>query len=358
MAVYRPTYATRESVKRALDVKVTARNDWQVDDAIQAASEELEGFLHRQFYPVIETRYVDWPNWQATYPWKVYLDAAELADVTVNVPVVTSGGNVIDNADIFWGSPLYTPPYTYFQLNTSTSATFGQGNTPQRDIAITGTYGYWILSAPADVLAAAVSTTSATAITVTGACTVAAGVGDNLLIGSERMLVADKAMASTGQTQQGSGVTSANTADVALEVSDGTQFASGETLQLDAEQVLVTSIAGDVLTVIRAWNGTVLATHSGATIYGLRTLTVERGALGTTAATYADGTAISVHVVPRLVAQLARAHAMDQVLQETGGYSRQQGSGQSKQAVLGVNIPALRDRVYSTYGRKARSRTV
>lgn len=357
MSIYRPCYATRESVKRALDVKSTARADWQVDEAIQSSSESVEGTLHRVFYPTTAVRYVDWPNSQATYPWRVYLDEAEIADVTVNVPVVTSGGNVIPNADIFWGNPRYAPPYTYFELNRASNATFGQGNTPQWDIGIAASFGFWIQSAPADVLAAAVSTTAATAITVTGACTAAVGVGDNILIGAERMLVTDKAMADTGQAQQ-SGLTTANTADVALGVSAGADYANGEILQLDAEQLLVTSVAGNTLTVVRAWNGSVLATHSGAEVYGLRTLTVQRGALGTTAATYPNGAAIAVHVAPRLVAALSRAKAMYQILGEQSGYTMTRSSGQAKSAKAGISIPDLETDCYQTYGRKARQRTV
>ena len=357
MSIYRPCYATRESVKRALDMKLTARNDWQVDDAIQAGSEEAEKLLHRKFFPQIDTRYVDWPNFQAAYPWTVYLDEAELADVTVNVPVVTSGGNVIPNADIFWGNPRYAPPYTYFELNRASNATFGQGNTPQRDIGLTGTFGYWIQSMPADMLAGSVSTTTANSILVTGACTATVGVGDNVLIGSERMLIVEKEMADTGQAQQ-SGLTTANTNDVALGVGDGADYATGEILQLDAEQLLVTSITGNLLTVIRAWNGTPIAAHTGAEIYGLRTLIVQRAALGTTAATYADGTALAVHVCPRLVTQLSRAHAINQVMQELGAYARTQGSGAAKQGQIGQNIPGLAQRCYDAYARSARSRTV
>jgi hypothetical protein len=357
MVIYRPCYCTRESVKRALDMKLTARNDWQVDDAIQAGSEFVDKFLHRVFYPMIDTRWVDWPNFQAAYPWTVYLDAAELADVTVNVPVVTSGGNVIANSDIFWGNPRYTPPYTYFELNRASSASFGQGPTPQRDIAITGTYGYWIETAPGGTLAAAVSTTGATAITVTGACTATVGVGDNVLIGAERMLIIDKAMADTGQAQV-SGLSTAATNDVLLGVTNGTAYANGEILQLDAEQLLVTSIAGNTLTVIRSWNGTVLAAHAGAEVYGLRTLTVQRAALGTTAATYANGTALALHVNPRLVAQLTRAYAIDEVMQELGAYSRTQGSGPAKQGEIGLGIPGLAQRCYDSYARSARSRVV
>src|SRR5690606_22447868 len=57
-----PWYTTRETVKAALDYKETARNDAQVDRAIESASRAVEGLLHRRFYPETATRYFDWPN--------------------------------------------------------------------------------------------------------------------------------------------------------------------------------------------------------------------------------------------------------------------------------------------------------
>ena len=48
---------------------------------------------------------------------------------------------------------------------------------------------------------------------------------------------------------------------------DGTAYDVGQTLLIDAEQLEVTAIASNTLTVVRAVNGTTAATHSnGATI--------------------------------------------------------------------------------------------
>lgn len=360
MTISRVCYVTRESVKRALDVKSTARADWQIDEAIQSATDSVEGFLHRTFYPVIDTRYWDWPNFQSAYPWRIWFDANELADVTVNVPVVTTGGNIIPNSDIFWGHPQYSPPYGYMELSRATSATFGQGDTPQRDVAITGTYGFNIQTAAAGNLASALPDTTSTYILVNSQCTVVSGVGDNILIDSERFIVTDKMMTDTGQVQQGSGLTTANTNDVTLQVTTGSDYSVNEVLLLDSESVLVTNISGNYLTVKRAWDGSVIAAHSGAEIYGLRTLVVERGALGTTAATHLDSEAVYVHVVPRLVAQLARAEAIEQLLGEQSGYAKQPSPGGSKgtTTTIGIGIDSIRDRAYTAFARQARQRVV
>lgn len=356
MTITRPVYCTREEVKGAGDIKSTARNDEQVDIALESAADSVEGLLHRVFYPTLDTRYVDWPNFQNTYPWKIYLDAAELADITSIVPVVTSGGNVIPAGDIFWGSPRYVPPYTYFELNRATSATFGQGNTPQRDVAITGLFGAWAKTTPAGALAAAVSDTTATTVTVTNGA--ALGVGDNFLVDSERMLVVERANVTTGQTQQGSGCSTASAADVALAVTDGTKFYLNEVLQLDSERMKVVDVTGNTVTVKRAWDGTVLAAHSGATIYASRQLTVLRAVLGTTAAAHSIAATVNRATYPGIVKALSLAEAVVEARQKVGAYTDVQGADGSKQTNIGKGLPDLRARAVQAFGRTGRSRAV
>jgi len=358
MAITRPTYATREEVKQAADIKLSARNDQQVDRAIEAASDGIDGLTHRVFYTTFATRYFDWPNFQATYPWKIYLDANELADVTTTVPVVTTGGNspqTIPAANALWGPWNYAPPFTRLELDRSTSSTFGLGDTPQRDVRITGMFGYQDTFAPAGALAANITDTTSTTVQITNGAAV--GVGDVMMVGTERMLVTDKTMVSTGQTQQ-SGLTTAKTDDVTLGVTDGSKYFPNETLLLDSERVFATDVAGNNVTVKRAWDGTVLAAHSGATIYGLRQLTVVRGALGSTAATHANSAAVQIAVVPRLVKQLAIAEAVVDVAQQLGAYTTVQGDGASGITKIGQGLPDLRQRCYVQFGRKARQRTV
>lgn len=355
MAITRPTYATREEVQQALDIKLTARSNLQIDMAIEAASDSVDGFLHRVFYPTIATKYFDWPNFQGTYPWKLYFDAAELADVTVNVPVVTSGGNVIAAADVLWGPWNYAPPFTRMELSRATSATFGQGNTPQRDVAVTGTFGYWVKTASAGTLASAMTDTTGTVATVANGA--AAGVGDNILIGTERMLLVDKAMVTTGQTQQ-SGLTSALNNDVTLGVTDGSKYFMYETLLLDSERVFVVDIAGNNLTVKRAWDGSVIAAHTSATIYALRQWTVTRGDLGTTAATHLISAPVNRAVVPGLVRQLTLAEAEVAAVLGQAAYATVQGSTPGAQTSIGSGVPDVRDRCYAQFGRKARIRAI
>lgn len=79
--------------------------------------------------------------------------------------------------------------------------------------------------------------------------------------------------------------TDINATDTAVVVDDGTDFAIGQTIELDSEQMLITDISSDTLTVVRALNGTTGASHlDDVDIYILRwPAPVERACLITTA---------------------------------------------------------------------------
>jgi hypothetical protein len=355
MVIYRPTYATRRQVKTALDVKLSADYDAHVDSALQKAGDDIDGLCKRRFYNVLDTVYKNWPNFERAYPWRVWLNAHEVADITTTAPVVTSGGNTIPANQIFWG-PWETdaPPYTFFELDRSTSASFGQGSTPQKDIGITAWIGYWDKTRTAGSLAAAVTDTTSTAITVSDSSL--ADVGDVLTAGTEAMLVTDTGMASTGQTQSGAGCSTASEADNLLTVASGAALHVGETLQLDGERMYAESITGNIVTVVRAYDGSTLATHSGATVYALRGLTVTRGDFGTTAATHLLNAALTAAVAPAGVVELAIAEALNTVLQKTTGYAR--SIGENMKTIPGGSLPDLRASVYQKYGRKHRQRVI
>jgi hypothetical protein len=356
MAISRPTYATREEVKAALDVKATARMDAQVDEAIEAASDSVEGFLQRVFYPTLATRYFNWPNYQFAPPWEIWLEENEVADVTGIVPVVKTGTTVIPAGNLLWEPANQGPPYMSLEINRSSTSTFGTSSTPQRDVSILALFGYWARTVPAGALAATVMDTTGTAVTVTNSNAV--GVGDTILVDSERLLVADKSMLSTGQAQQGAGCSTASSADVSLGVVDGTKYFVGETLLLDSERMLVVDIAGNTVTVKRAWDGSVLATHTAATVYAQRLLTVVRGALGTTATTHANAAPVLRGLVPGLVKDVTIGEAVLAVVAKGGVYATTQGEGAGKQGNIGAGLADLRTRCRNRYGRKARIEAV
>ncbi|MET9012329.1 hypothetical protein ABZX74_15625 [Streptomyces olivaceoviridis] len=348
-----PWYATREEIKAELDVKETARSNARIDRALADATEAIHGLLHRRFYPTVATRYFDWPSSQYRPSWRVWLDDSELISLTS----VTSGGVTIPLDDVLLEPNRSGPPYTRLELNIGTSAAWGGGSTYQRDITITGLWGYRNDETTLGVTAEALDA-SETSIDVDAATSAAVGVGSLLRIDSERVIVTGRTQLDTGQTLGGAGLTNINNS-VTVTVQSGGAFAAGETILIDGERMRVDDIAGNTLVVTRAWDGSTIAAHAaGAAIYAPRALTVERGALGTTAATHALGAAVILWVPPGPVRQLCIAEALTDLLQGRSGYARTAGSGENERETSGRGLADLRARVYTSHGRKARMRSV
>ena len=173
------------------------------------------------------------------------------------------------------------------------------------------------------------------------------------------MLVSDVATTSTGQVNL-SGATTASASDNAITVTSGAAINVNEVLSIDSEKMLAVDITGNTVTVVRAWDGTVLATHSTSTaIYAYRSLTVARGFAGTTAATHSNSAPISVHRVPALIHDLAVAEASNTVLQRTSGYAEVGAAGYSlPNATLGAGLADLWDEAETSHGRKSRRRVI
>lgn len=342
-------YTTREAVKAALDVKQTARNNSQVDRAIEAASRSVEGLLHRKFYPEIATKYFDWPYLNYSRGYRLWLDEHEV----LSVSSLVAGGVTIDAADYFL-EPANDPPYDHVEIDLASNASFEAGDTWQRDIVITGTWGYSDETTPAGSLSEALDT-SETEVDVSDSGII--GVGDTIKVDSEYMIVTGKSMIDT-TVNTGSALTGSKS-DVTVAVADGTAFSVDEILLVDSERMLIVDIAGNNLTVIRAYDGSVLASHSsGADIYAPRTLTVQRGSLGTTAATHTTSTAITKQVYPGPVVTLTEAYALNTLLQSQSGYARVTGEAENAREFTGRGIRSAEKDAYRAYGRKARTAAV
>jgi hypothetical protein len=372
------TYCSRQTAMRAVDFRDGIDQNEAADRAIETASTNIDANLHRVFYPTDATRYFDWPNQggsgggQYAYPWRLWLDQYDCVVLTA----MTSGGTAIPLDQVFAEPVNSGPPYTYLELDRSSTAAFGSGSTPQHSIALTGTFGYGADADPAGALAAGAGDTDTTITVTDGSKT---GVGDLLVLGygrgsapypaaagyagaiapytGERVLVTGVAAADTGLAQD-TGATAASDSDQALTWTGSGSLNVGEVLVLDSEQMLVEQITGSVATVRRAWNGTTLATHSAATIYAERLLSVTRAMYGTSAATYSSAAAVYRHRVPALVRDLCVAEAVNQVLQEGSGYARTIGSGADAHPAPGADLASKWDECMTAHGRKARVRAV
>lgn len=359
MTIQEPVYCTRENVKRALDQGEVARNNINIDRCIESASRSAEGLCHRIFYPRVATKFFNWPNDQDAVSWRLWLDENDLISITT----LTSGGSTISSSNYFLEPNTTGPPFTRLEVSLSSSAAFGGGSTHQRDITIAGLWGWSDDHITTGVTVEALDA-SETGIDVDAATSAAVGVGSLLKIESERLLVKDRVQLDTGQNVGGAGLTNSK-GDTALTVADGTQFAVNEVLTIDSERVLVTDIAGNVLTIERAFDGSNSAAHTtSADIYAPRTLTVERGANGSTAATHSSGASVQMWKIPPLVRQYALAEAIHELMQEQTGWFRTMsasaifGGTARRAATIEALIDLRVEQMYRKHGRKARLRTV
>jgi hypothetical protein len=344
-------YSTREDVKSALDIMETARNNTQVDRALEAASRAAEGFLHRTFAPILATRYFNWPNHSSARAWRLWLLHNDLISVTS----ITTGGVSVAASDYFLEPVNEGPPYDSIEIDLSSTASFEAGDTHQRSISVIGLWGYsndeTTVGATAEALDA-----SETAVDVDGPTAARIGVGSVVRVDSERMLVTERGTLTTGQTLQSD--LDALDNDVTVAVTTGSSFTAGETILLGSERMLIVDIAGNNLTVRRAWDGSILAAHSGDTIYAYRTLTVTRGALGTTAATHDSGASVVRWDVPGALRDYVMAEAINSLVQSSAGYSGVSGSENNRRRMSSPELISLRDLAYRVLARKGRTGAV
>jgi hypothetical protein len=347
-----PTYATREAVKAALESMESARNNRAIDDALQTAVDDICGQLKRYFYPRVVSLKFQWPDVDQPALEALWLLPGE---ELISITTFTAGGIVIPNPNLYLEPVNYGPPYNQVAINRATNSFLSSTGSGQRSIQIDGVAGYRLAYRPAGAIAEDLDTTE-TGVDVSGLASALVGVGDLLLIGTEWLIVTDRQMLTTGQTLQAP--VGASNAEVLIAVTTGSAYTVGETILLDAERMLVVDTAANNLVVKRAWDGTVLAAHTGSTIFAPRTLTVERGALGSTAAIHTNADPVQRFEAPALVRQLAMAEALDTLLQSKSGYSRTTGSGDAERAASGRALQALRDRAFDAHGVGIRTATI
>lgn len=345
MGVTRPTYVTRERLARALDVSPAAVAAAELDHAITSGSEAVDRLCRRRFYAELDTRTFDRSEpGETPAVQRLWLDDNEI----LSLVAVTSGGATIDTGDIVGGpTGADSPPYAWLDIDLSSSASWDVGSTWQRAVSVRA----WYAGAPdAPETVGALAETlddSETGVDVTAATAAAVGVGDVLVVGSERMLVTARSwldttvnvtLAADYSAQSITGVTIAD-------------FADGETLLAGGERMRVQERFGTTVTVERGVDGTTLAAHTAADLYAARTLVVTRGALGTTAAAHSTAVAVARAVYPPLVESLALAEAEVVWLQRRGGYARPQGTGAGARPVPSGTLGDERDRCAAAHRR-------
>lgn len=341
-------YCLRDQVKAAVDVKDSARANAQIDRITDDVSRVIDQSLCRRvFYPRIETQSFDWPHPDRPTPWRLWLGGkSELISVTS----VTSGGVTIPLASVIL-YPTYGPPYTRLELDRATVTGFQTAGTPQNAISVTGLFGHSNNERQVATLAEDLDATE-TEIDVSSVAAV--GAGALIRVDSERMLVTGTKALDTGINLAGALTNQMNATAVLLSTATGAPQPN-EVIAVDGERMLVTDLIGTTAYVRRAYDGTPIAAHSlTADIYAYRTLVVERGAVGTTAATHTTAAVVRRWLPPPSVEGLAIAETLNQVAQEGAAYARVIGSGDNQMEARGAGLATKRADVRKAYGRRVR----
>lgn len=349
--------ATREDVRLALDNREAAHNSAQIDRAIESASRDAERICARKFAPVNAIRYFPRPEGDYSRGYRLWLDENELISVTE----LRAGGVVLVAEEDYYLEPVNSgPPFRHIELNRQSSATFVGGTSSQRQIKLTALYGYTDDHDPAGTLNGSINA-SAVALNVSDSSLV--GVGQILKIGTERLIVNGKTALDTTDNV-GIALTDRKN-DNTVAVTTGANFHAGEVILVDAERMLITSISANTLTVVRAEGGSVLAEHAlSADIYALRTLTVQRGALGSTAAAHTNADPVLKWVAPAGVRDYVIAAAIVQFEQEATAYGQRMGSEMAErdssgnENLSGRGLVDKRRTLRRSYARQLRKRAV
>jgi hypothetical protein len=332
-------YCTREQVQYALDQANTYRVNARIDAAIRTGAQQVESATHRRFYPTTKTFYpeIRWVTGPVLWLDFDYTEMISVASFTVDGVTLTEGTD-------FFLRPDDGPPYTSLRLNNLSSASFSSND---RGMVLVGEQGASNATRAAGSLAGSI-TSSATTLTVSNSSLV--GVGDLLTIGAERLNVVDKAF-STSVTTLGADTT-ASAAARSITVADGTLVHEGEMIQVGAERMFIESIAGNVLTVRRAENGSILAAHTNTdVVYAARLCTVERGATGSIAASHSDAATILANNPPPLAQEANLAYALVDLTQSQAAWGRTVGSGDNEREANGRGLQSIVDDLIAMHGR-------
>ena len=361
-------YTTRERFKTAANINGSQFNP-VIDRVIEAASREVDRWTRRHFLPQTQTRLYRWPQSRPGLANVLWLDQDLLSVTTLQTQAQNTSPTTISSSDYFLEpnnpEPDGNTRYNRIEIDLSSTAAFESGDTPQRSISVAGSWGWGNTTASAGTVDDSGGISSSdTALIVSDASTI--DVGDTLLIDSEQIFVADRAFAARGSIllNMGSNLAATNaTVTVTLDGSHG--IVAGEIIRLDSEQMYVVSVSTNDLTVIRAWDGSVLAAHNDdVACHVNRTLTIERGLNGTTAASHSDSASITRYLPDADVVRWCLAEALSTYHQEHAGWARTTsgtgfvtGGTYEGRELEGVSMSQLRTSMVGYY-RRAREAVV
>lgn len=349
-------YCGREAAKRASSIWGIEHNPI-IARAIESASRDFDRQTRRFFIPKTETRLYRWPP-RAPGPSSIlWLDQDLISVTTLQSEAQNASPTTIASSDYFLEPNNDGPPYHRVEIDLSSTAAFQSGDTPQRSISVVGDWGYSADTKTGGTVSSGLSSDAAATEFVCSDGSLI-DVGDTILVDSERLFVVEKTGAALG-SKLIDGALAQNKAEVAITLDASPGVLAGEVMRIDSELMFIQSISGTTATVIRAYDGSVLAAHSNDTaIHIFRTLTVERAANGSTAATHADSAAISVYEPPFNIAEVCMGRAIASYHQQQSGWGRTIGPAEGALEFRGITLNQRWHDVVEEYRRSSGPRAI
>ncbi len=179
-------YLTREQFKGAIP-KTGEGQDAAIDLVIEQASREIDALTNRRFIPKTELRNFAWPQRNGRRVYVVYLD-----EDLLSVDTLTKEGDDATAITDFLLEPQgIGPPYNRIEIDLASTAFFSAKDTHQRQIRVTGSWGYSDDTVTAGTINDA-SGITASETTVQLASPELIGVGDTLLMQDEQVFVSER----------------------------------------------------------------------------------------------------------------------------------------------------------------------
>jgi len=189
--------------------KITGSGDNSlIYDLLTEASRLIDEETGRFFYEITETRKFDCPR-------KPYVDLVFDWPLLSLTTLTNGNGTTISSSDYFLYPDPNNPPFMWLELDKSSGIVWEYSDTPQQAIQVAGKWGW-----------------------------------------HEDY---SRAWESSGDTVQDDPLSDSATS---LGVSDGTNFDPQQMLLVESEQIYISSISGNTLTVVRGCNGTTAAEHA------------------------------------------------------------------------------------------------
>ncbi len=317
----RNCYVGLESTKRAGQLAGPSL-DPQILRQIRSATKDFETDCRRCFIPYLGEKMWRWPTDFPGWTWRLWTEEDLLAVTTLYAAAEDTPPITLTH--YFLEPQQFGPPYNRVEVDLSSQDVFQSGNTPQRSAAIVGKWGYYEALASADTLVSGLASDLA-ATTCVVSNSAPCETGEMLKADEEQMQIVLRAFIDTTATLAAD--LAATAAAVSVQVSSGALIHAGEIIAIDSEKMFVVFIVGNVLTVERAYDGSVLAAHTmSAAVNAPRGLTLERAQNGTVAALHANSLALQKYVVPDDLAIVIQGETLSKYEQGLAHWGRTVGS--------------------------------